>query len=279
MFDVKCDSCVVINKIEGAFRRREGKGELLIPKGMSYNDAMMINEQGIEILDAVNNRRTVYDIIQKMCLIYPEVDKSTIEKDVYKFLFEAEKMKFVKVKGVEEMYKGHIVKNSNEYGVYRCYEGDLKTIFSVLNNNDTVLDIIDYNTPAVLYNSVNVRAKVFMYSEDYYLLKKNDEIRGILSIVNGNGYLNKTAFIGKINLLKVEGKPVLKEFIVSCLDNYKDEVAKESKKIRFSFEYNDTEEFKKILEILSELPFEKVAKLKDELHVGKDVFIFDYLYQ
>ena len=37
-----------------------------------------------------------------------------------------------------------------------------------------------------------------MYVEDYYLLRKEDEIYGVMSIVNGKVYINQTSFIGKI---------------------------------------------------------------------------------
>ena len=72
--------------------------------------------------------------------------------------------------------------------------------------------------------------KVFMYVEDYYLLRKEDEIYGVISIVNGKVYINQTSFIGKIVLTKSFNQQVLKDFIGSVLINYKNEVKKDSKK-------------------------------------------------
>ena len=68
----------------------------------------------------------------------------------------------------------------------------------------------DYNTPEELYNAISIRAKVFMYVEDYYLLRKEDEIYGVISIVNGKVYINQTSFIGKIVLTKSFNQQVLK---------------------------------------------------------------------
>ena len=85
-----------------------------------------------------------------------------------------------------------------------------------------------------------------MYVEDYYLLRKEDEIFGVISIVNGKVYINQTSFIGKIVLTKSFNQQVLKDFIGSVLINYKNEVKKDSKKIRISFENKDTEIYKEL---------------------------------
>lgn len=60
--------------------------------------------------------------------------------------------------------------------------------------------------------------------------------------------------------------------------NYKNEVKKDSKKIRISFENKDTEIYKELIQSLIELSFIKVAELKDELTIGQDVLIYDYFY-
>lgn len=114
--------------------------------------------------------------------------------------------------------------------------------------------------------------------EDYYLLRKEDEIYGVISIVNGKVYINQTSFIGKIVLTKSFNQQVLKDFIGSVLINYKNEVKKDSKKIRISFENKDTEIYKELIQSLIELSFIKVAELKDELTIGQDVLIYDYFY-
>lgn len=116
------------------------------------------------------------------------------------------------------------------------------------------------------------------YVEDYYLLRKEDEIYGVISIVNGKVYINQTSFIGKIVLTKSFNQQVLKDFIGSVLINYKNEVKKDSKKIRISFENKDTEIYKELIQSLIELSFIKVAELKDELTIGQDVLIYDYFY-
>ena len=56
----------------------------------------------------------------------------------------------------------------------------------------------DYNTPEELYNAISIRAKVFMYVEDYYLLRKEDEIYGVISIVNGKVYINQKKIGGLV---------------------------------------------------------------------------------
>ena len=138
MFDRKCKDCIVLKRIKNAFVREELKNsELIIQNGKTYDDAIIINEQGKEILEFIN-------------------------------------------RGVEKMYKGHDIKRINDFEIYRCSEGDLKLIYKILNDQDTILDMRDYNTPEELYNAISIRAKVFMYVEDYYLLRKEDEIYGVM---------------------------------------------------------------------------------------------------
>lgn len=279
MFDSKCKDCIVLKRIKNAFIRNELKNStIIIQNGKTYDDAIIINEQGRQILEFIDNRRTVKEIIDLMIQKYPEVGENIIENDVYSFLYEGERREIIKVKGVEEMYKGHSIKRINDFDVYRCNEGDLKLIYKVLNNQGTIMDIKDYNTPEELYNAISIRAKVFMYMEDYYLLRRGEEIYGIISIVNGKAYINQTSFIGKIVILRELEQQILKEFICNVLINYKKEVKKDSKKIRISFENKGQKMYKELIQSLKELSFVKVAELKDELTIGQDVIIYDYFY-
>ena len=279
MFDSKCKDCIVLKRIKNAFIRNELKNStIIIQNGKTYDDAIIINEQGRQILEFIDNRRTVKEIIDLMIQKYPEVGENIIENDVYSFLYEGERREIIKVKGVEEMYKGHSIKRINDFDVYRCNEGDLKLIYKVLNNQETIMDIKDYNTPEELYNAISIRAKVFMYMEDYYLLRRGEEIYGIISIVNGKAYINQTSFIGKIVIFKELEQQILKEFICNVLINYKKEVKKDSKKIRISFENKGQKMYKELIQSLKELSFVKVAELKDELTIGQDVIIYDYFY-
>ena len=279
MFDSKCKDCIVLKRIKNAFIRNELKNStIIIQNGKTYDDAIIINEQGRQILEFIDNRRTVKEIIDLMIQKYPEVGENIIENDVYSFLYEGERREIIKVKGVEEMYKGHSIKRINDFDVYRCNEGDLKLIYKVLNNQETIMDIKDYNTPEELYNAISIRAKVFTYMEDYYLLRRGEEIYGIISIVNGKAYINQTSFIGKIVILKELEQQILKEFICNVLINYKKEVKKDSKKIRISFENKGQKMYKELIQSLKELSFVKVAELKDELTIGQDVIIYDYFY-
>lgn len=279
MFDSKCKDCIVLKRIKNAFIRNELKNStIIIQNGKTYDDAIIINEQGRQILEFIDNRRTVKEIIDLMIQKYPEVGENIIENDVYSFLYEGERREIIKEKGVEEMYKGHSIKRINDFDVYRCNEGDLKLIYKVLNNQETIMDIKDYNTPEELYNAISIRAKVFMYMEDYYLLRRGEEIYGIISIVNGKAYINQTSFIGKIVILKELEQQILKEFICNVLINYKKEVKKDSKKIRISFENKGQKMYKELIQSLKELSFVKVAELKDELTIGQDVIIYDYFY-
>lgn len=118
----------------------------------------------------------------------------------------------------------------------------------------------------------------YIYNLKIMKVRKEDEIYGVISIVNGKVYINQTSFIGKIVLTKSFNQQVLKDFIGSVLINYKNEVKKDSKKIRISFENKDTEIYKELIQSLIELSFIKVAELKDELTIGQDVLIYDYFY-
>ena len=73
---------------------------MIIQNGKTYDDAIIINEQGKEILEFINNKRTVEEIINLMIQKYPEVEKDVVENDVYSFLYEGERREIIKVRGV-----------------------------------------------------------------------------------------------------------------------------------------------------------------------------------
>lgn len=99
MFDRKCKDCIVLKRIKNAFVREELKNsELIIQNGKTYDDAIIINEQGKEILEFINNKRTVEEIINLMIQKYPEVEKDVVENDVYSFLYEGERREIIKVR-------------------------------------------------------------------------------------------------------------------------------------------------------------------------------------
>lgn len=100
MFDSKCKDCIVLKRIKNAFIRNELKNStIIIQNGKTYDDAIIINEQGRQILEFIDNRRTVKEIIDLMIQKYPEVGENIIENDVYSFLYEGERREIIKVKG------------------------------------------------------------------------------------------------------------------------------------------------------------------------------------
>ena len=47
------------------------------------------------------------------------------------------------------LIKNKVIEN-DDFEIYRCSEGDLKLIYKILNDQDTILDMRDYNTPEEL---------------------------------------------------------------------------------------------------------------------------------
>ena len=89
--------CIVLKRIKNAFVREELKNsELIIQNGKTYDDAIIINEQGKEILEFINNKRTVEEIINLMIQKYPEVEKDVVENDVYSFYMREKGEKLLK---------------------------------------------------------------------------------------------------------------------------------------------------------------------------------------
>ena len=104
--------------------------------------------------------------------------------------------------------------------------------------------------------------------EDFYYTTKEE---------NQAEFVEKhSRFIGYCKPISTEQEAI--DFIGSVIINYKNEVKKDSKKIRISFENKDTEIYKELIQSLIELSFIKVAELKDELTIGQDVLIYDYFY-
>ncbi|NLD50580.1 MAG: PqqD family protein [Clostridiaceae bacterium] len=279
MIDQRSNNKVVDKKTDNAFVRDELNGAMLIvPKGYTQNESLVINKVGREILDIIDGKRTILDIINTLSKRYRDVPYSRIQNDVYIFIDNMLKVNLVKFMEVDNMYNGKTVDNLGEYEIFRCSEGDFKVIQQILNSKSKVLDVFNAPIDESNYDPLSLRTKIFNYYEDFYLLQKDGKACALVSIITGRNMPNKVPALGRFITLENISKENFAQFIKKCLDNYKKEIDKECIKARFTMISSNEGENSEIGEVMKLASFDKVAVFKDEYGKNSNQVIFDYYF-
>ena len=102
MIDSSYLDCVIASKVHNAFRRNENNNHVLyVPKGKSYDDVLVVNEIGEQILQLAKNECTVREVIEQIHNDNPEIAYTKVEEDTYRFLQSAVGVNIIRIKGIE----------------------------------------------------------------------------------------------------------------------------------------------------------------------------------
>lgn len=279
MIDERFDSCVVRSDADKWFVRNEKNGtRVIIPEGFSLNDALIVNKQGAAIASQTNKGRTIGQITDYMISLFPNADAEQVRKDVYAFLDKLFHAGLVKIKGAEKMYKGNSIGVIEDYVVYRCAEGDLKEINRVLDCDAPFFEDQNVDLVEGIYNPLGVRARVFAYTEEFYILKDKDETPcALVSIMHGASVANGMPVLGKVLFVNEIPYPLWVSFVKAILFDFKSGIEREASRVRVKLD-TSTESHQVLVQVLLDAGFEQVALLKNELGVNRDAALLDYLY-
>lgn len=170
------DSKVLVNNIKGSFLRDELNDSLLIvPQGCSYNEALIINRIGNEILRVSDGKNSLGEITRILSKRYRQVPMAKVLNDVNSFTNQMLKLNMLKLKEEPKVYKGKQVSTIGDLSVHRCGEGDFKRITNILNNESNIFDFVTSTAKKEDYNPLTIRARIFNFLEEYYILHGNDE--------------------------------------------------------------------------------------------------------
>lgn len=168
---------------------KEGFSSFLTTNGsMDYS---IINETALQILDLCDGKKSIEDILLILVDSYNEIDKDELLKDLFEVL---KHLTFIKaIKWVEN---GKTVNSPFEKNFYCididsikfevAHETDIRAIKKFIESSkeiDSSGDLIKYvwgENVESCCNEIVIRQSLFNFSRDYFIIRENNEIVGIL---------------------------------------------------------------------------------------------------
>jgi hypothetical protein len=274
----------IFNKQNLLYIREEKEGCFtIIPKLHPETREILINSTSMEILNLCNGNNTLEKIIEKMNEEYPNVERNRIEIDVYKTISSFSRLGIIEWKGENPFLDRKETPLNEEFSMVIAQENNIREIESFLKSflNTPFLNReknFFYKSPLLIpqeYEELSLRQKMFAYTEEFFLLLKENKIEGIIAI-------EIPIYPPKLTsaLLKLIFSPKLyfKDFVRYAHDNFAFLSVKEVTKIKIlePLENPFDKEFK---EVLYEEGYKEEGLLRDEAGFGKDIRILSIVYK
>ncbi len=168
---------------------KEGYATLVSEKHPELRE-MVINPTAKDILDLCDGSRGIKEICRKMSENYRGVSENVISKDVSKILGSYSRMGIISWEGGDPFVKRFEENFGNGLQIMIAQEEDitdLMTFMEVSRTKDSkdLQDFLCYQNPFSSekeYCEVAMRQKLFAFTEDFFLLKKDNLLAGLLSI-------------------------------------------------------------------------------------------------
>ncbi|MDI6735801.1 MAG: PqqD family peptide modification chaperone [bacterium] len=177
------------------YEREEKEGYWTVtPKLHPETRELVINFTARKILELCNGKRTIEEIVDEMKNNFPTVSKKEIQKDVYDAIGRFSRLLVIEWMGENPfLYKRETIL-SDDLALMIAQEDDILRIkkfiddSNIFQNNRQIEDksnFFFYKNPfdsPLEYEEVSLRAKLFSFIEDFFLLIKGKEIAGLMSI-------------------------------------------------------------------------------------------------
>lgn len=262
--------------ITGAFQRNELNGSLLIvPKGCSHNEAIIINRTGKEILEQINGERTISDIVNIIARQNGEVPLVQIQNDVDKFINYLFKMNLLSYKGDDKVYTGKQVARIGDLTIHRCGEGSIKRLLNLFKE-ETYFDFLNSVLTKDSYDPLSLRAKLFNYLEEFYILERAGKDIALFSMLNGRHQPNHTASFNRLLAVEQISQETIVKFMQECFINYLADIDPECHRVRLTKIIETIEISGEMGEILRQTGFKTTAILLNEYGPDKNQLILDH---
>jgi hypothetical protein len=261
------------NEIE--YYREENGGYLTIApiQGRELKD-IVFNPTVKYILACCDGRTSVIGIVEQLENKYPSVPRNKLIEDVYSTLRYFKQFGVIELKGeLPDMAKSYRI--GNGYSVSSTTEGDYQKIIDFIDNTkgSTMLYHDDVFHRASDKNELELmtRYNLFSFSSEFYLLEKNDEIKGLISII---GRPLKNSTVSFLNYFICKDENHAGEFLSLVVTNINDIAINKVSKIVMNIDDETT--FNNYVEILSEAGFVHESTLEDELENSKNLYRFGF---
>ncbi|OVE66734.1 hypothetical protein CCS79_17295 [Clostridium diolis] len=266
--------CTIVPYIKnGVFIREEDEENLLvIPAGYDYNSSMIVNEIGKRIIELCNRKNTITDIVDTLSVEFDDKDTDKILNDVRKFILVMKKLGVIQCNMEVEMYRGIDLCKFDNYLVRRLGEGNIKELEKCISNKESYF--VNSLPSEHEYETINLRAKLFGFLEEFYVLNENEETIAMVSFEKKINKYKKYFQVGQIKILKNLDDDLFRQFLNNCISDLKKSIDAKCDKVRISLK-SDEVNLDVLLKGLKEANFQEVARFKDEFGTNIDNLILD----
>jgi hypothetical protein len=248
---------------------------------------LIINPTARKILELADGSRTMDEIELDFVNKYPEVPKEKIKTDIFRTLGSFTRLGIVEWEGDNPFLYKYEESLTDGYSLSVAQEDSLREIESFIKSTEDFIksmkdhftiqeEVVFYKNPLIMqgeYSELVLRQKLFAFSEEFFLLRKDSEIKGIISI---SLPAHPKEFGATIKLVICPEK-FLNDLFEYSRDYLPYLAVRDISKIEF-YETNAepiTDNFK---HFLFEKGFKEEASLQDELGFGKNLKIYSLGY-
>jgi len=271
----------VFKRCNLSYEREEKEGYFtVISKVHPEARELIINPTARNILELTDGSRTMNEIELDFINKYPEVPNEKIKTDIFRTLSSFTRLGIVEWVGNNPFLYKNEEPLGEGYSLSIGQEKDLRDIESFIksmeNHAKVQEGIVFYMNPLIMqgeYSELALRQKLFAFSEEFFLLRKDSEIKGVMSF----SLPAHPKEFGTTLRLVICPEKFLNDLFKYSRDYLLYLAVRDISKIEF-YETNTASVNDSFKKFLLEEGFIKEAELKNELGLGKDLMIYSLSY-
>jgi len=274
----------VFKKENLMYEREEKEGfYTIIPKYHPETKELVINRTARELLELCDGRRTLEEIEKEMLFRYPEIPSAKIKADVLSVISKFSRLLVIEWIGENPfLYKKEEIL-SDDLSLVVGQEEDIFKILKFIDGSN-IFQEIKYSEDYFYYKDpllneleyveeVALRAKLFSYAEEFFLLRKNSEIIGLISI----GVPIMPRVTAAVIKLIIAPKEYFVDFIKYAQDSFPLLTVKRITKIKI-FETSSKKMQSELKKEFENLGYKEEGTLEHELGYGLHLTSFSWVY-
>ena len=263
----------------GWYREEKEGYWTFIPKYHPETRELVINRTSKDILNFCDGRKSIQQIEQDMKKKYPDAPVSQLKNDRLKMLSKFSRLGIIEWDGENPFLERKEEPINDKFSMVIAQEDNLEDIldfFGDSKNYDNDKYFI-YSNPVNVsaeYSEVELRHKLFSFREEFFLIKNQANVVGLISIAMPTLIYYCSALIKNI-ITPVE---FIQDHINYSIDNLLFLSVNEVIKIEL-FEDNSAFLNDDLKKILISNDFIEEAYLKNELGYNRDLRIYSWFYK
>lgn len=263
------------NKKEVMYKRQERDGFIsLMTNHEGAAKPRIINKTCAKVLGLMNGKRTVGDIFRILVEIYGKSNEEQIKTDLEKVILELWQLKIITWKDDDRPMKDMFIREiKDNYTVEVAFENDIRDIISFFKEILNESNFNYYKSPLLVESDslpLLLRYSLFNMNGVYLMLKKDDEIKGLMVI----SLPSQNSTVATIDFISSPEKNI-KEFMLKAKELFNVATVIPCTKIRINLRDGNPYD-NQLGKILEGLGFEKIVLLKNELN-NIDINVFDMI--